>query len=46
MVDSPASDVSFREGSITPLKTTMEPEISAPLEKEKHLQTTNFQVSC
>ena len=29
----------------TPPKTNMEPEKS-PLEKEKHLQTTNFQVPC
>ena len=29
----------------TPLKTDMEPE-NTPLEKEKHLQTTNFWVPC
>ena len=31
--------------TITPLKTNMEPE-NNPLEKEKHLQTTNFWVLC
>ena len=30
---------------VTPPKTNMEPE-NTPLEKEKHLQTTNFWVPC
>ena len=30
---------------VTPLKTNVEPE-NPPLEKEKHLQTTNFWVPC
>ena len=41
-------DVGSVEGAIwenTPLKTNMEPE-NTPLEKEKHLQTTDFWVPC
>ena len=31
--------------AVTPQKTNMEPQ-NTPLEKEKHLQTTNFWVPC
>jgi len=36
--------ISVPENSFTPLKTNMEPE-HTPLEKEKHLQSTNFEGS-
>ena len=34
-----------RSNSNTPLKTNMDPE-NIPLERKKHLQTTNFWVPC